>query len=57
MEQNKTLFRFVFEDRGTRSLVGEIIEETDFLYKVKAIKSKEQIVLGKRNIIKIQRLP
>jgi len=47
--------KFVYEDaRITKVIRGIILEETDFIYRIKALHTNEIISLGKRAIIKVE---
>ena len=48
------LKKFVFEDENrTKVVIASIIEETEFLFKVKAQRDGKIFDLGKRAIIKV----
>lgn len=53
---NSKLYKFVFEEDTIKILRGYIIEETDFLYRVKTQLDDKEFILGKRGIIKIVEL-
>ena len=53
MDKNEVK-KFVYEDDGqTKVIKGLILEEDEFTFKIKADVTNQEIVLGKRAIIKI----
>jgi len=52
IEENK--IKIIYEDSGkTKFLKGVILEETEFLYKLKAEHTGDIISIGKRSIVKV----
>ena len=48
--------KIVYEDNGvTKVIRGELIEETDFLIKIKGLQRGNILEIGKRAVIKIDR--